>query len=395
MERKHSVKRWLWSFSLIAAAILLYKLYDNFAEALGLVGTLIRILAPFVGGFVLAFFMHGPSNLLEKLFRKLKGKFWQKAARPLSLAVTYLLLLGAIAGVVCLLIPTIIDSLTHFLGALPHYYERIQSWVAELTKQGGTLEQLGLAEKLNDVYTALLNTLTQMVTTENILTALKGVGNFATSLVDVVIAVIVSLYMLGGRENLKQALKNFVSLFVKPQTLNTLQNYAYRTTRIFYNYFYGAFLDSLCVGVVVSIGLLIFRVPYAVLLGMLLGIMNMIPYFGAIIGSVAISLLTLVTNGFYTALGVAIYLVVIQQIDGNIIQPRVVGGSVGLRPIYVLLSVTLFGGLFGFWGIFLAPPLMAIVQMLVRDATKARNEKLAAEAAGESLEQEATDESEE
>lgn len=380
MERKHSVKRWLWTFSLVAAAILLYKLYDNFAEAVGLIGTLLRILAPFVGGFVLAFFMYGPSNLLEKQLRKLKGKFWVKASRPIALTVTYLLLLGVITGVVYLLIPAVIDSLTNLIGALPHYYERIQGWVQDITRPGSTLEQIGLAEKLNEVYVSLLDTLTQLVTTENVITAIKGVGNVATALINVVIAVIVSLYMLGGREHLKQALKNFVSLFVKPKTVVTLRDYAYRTTKIFYNYFYGTFLDSLCVGIVVSIGLLIFRVPYAVLLGMLLGLMNMIPYFGAIIAAIVISLLTLLTNGFYTALGVAIYIIVVQQIDGNIIQPRIVGGSVGLRPVYVLLSVTLFGGLFGFWGIFLAPPMMAIIQMLVRDATKARNAKMAAEA---------------
>lgn len=381
MERKHSAKRWLWTFSLVAAAILLYKLYDNFAEALGLIGTLISVLAPFVGGFVLAFFMYGPSNLLEKQLLKLKGKFWTKAARPIALTVTYLLLLGIIAGVVYLVIPTIIESLTNLIGALPHYYERIQGLVQDITKPGSTLEQMGLAEKLNEVYVSLLDTLTQLVTTENVITALKSVGNVASALIKVIIAVIVSLYMLGGREHLKRALKNFVSLFVQPKTVDTLRDYAYRTTKIFYNYFYGTFLDSLCVGIVVSIGLLIFRVPYAVLLGMLLGLMNMIPYFGAIIGAVVISLLTLLTNGFYTALGVAIYIIVLQQIDGNIIQPRIIGDSVGLRPIYVLLSVTLFGGLFGFWGIFLAPPLMAIIQMLVRDATKARNAKLAADAA--------------
>lgn len=132
-------------------------------------------------------------------------------------------------------------------------------------------------------------------------------------------------------------------------------------------------------GVVVSVGLLIFRVPYAVLLGMALGLMNMIPYFGAIIGGFGVALITLLTTNIYTALGVAIYIVVVQQIDGNIIQPRVVGDSVGLRPFYVLLSVTLFGGLLGFWGVLLAPPLMAIVQLIVRELTIRRKKKLAAE----------------
>jgi len=126
---------------------------------------------------------------------------------------------------------------------------------------------------------------------------------------------------------------------------------------------------------VVSIGLLIFRVPYAVLLGLLLGLLNMIPYFGAIIGGIGVVLVTLLAKNLYAAIGVAIFIVVVQQIDANIIQPRVVGGSVGLRPIYVLLAITLFGGLFGFWGIFLGVPLMAVVQMFVKDAIARRREQ--------------------
>lgn len=385
MERKNSVKRWLWTFSLVTAAILVYKLYDNFGEAVGLIGKMIGILSPFVGGFVLAFFMHGPSNLLEKQFLKLKGKLWPKLARPLALFISYVALLSLLALVIYLIIPAVVDSITGLIEALPDYYASLMTTVDKLVEPGGVLENLRLQDRLQDVYDSLVGALTELVTTENIVTAIKGVGNVASAIIKVVIAVIVSLYMLGGREHLIRALKNFLSLFIKPKTLHTLGDYTHRTGTIFYKYFFGTFLDSLCVGVVVSVGLLIFRVPYAILLGMGLGLLNMIPYFGAIAGCIVIALVTLLTNGFYTALGVTVYTIVVQQIDANIIQPRVVGDSVGLRPIYVLLSITLFGGLFGFWGIFLAPPLMAIIQMLVRDATIARNRKLAqAEAETES-----------
>ncbi len=385
MERKNSVKRWLWTFSLVAAAILVYKLYDNFGEAVGLIGKMISILSPFVGGFILAFFMHGPSNLLEKQFLKLKGKLWPKLARPLALFISYVALLSLLALVIYLVIPAVVDSITGLIEALPDYYASLMTTVDKLVEPGGLLEDLRLQDRLQGVYDSLVGALTELVTTENIVTAIKGVGSVASAIIKVVISVIVSLYMLGGREHLIRALKNFLSLFIKPKTLHTLGDYTHRTGTIFYKYFFGTFLDSLCVGVVVSVGLLIFRVPYAILLGMGLGLLNMIPYFGAIAGCIVIALVTLLTNGFYTALGVTVYTIVVQQIDANIIQPRVVGDSVGLRPIYVLLSITLFGGLFGFWGIFLAPPLMAIIQMLVRDATIARNRKLAqAEAETES-----------
>lgn len=380
MERKQAIKRWLWYFSIPAAAILLYKLYDNFGEALGVIGKLIGILAPFVGGFVLAFFMYRPSLWIEKALLKCKGKLWPRLARPLALTVTYLLLVGLLALVVYLLVPTLTNSLINLVGALPGYINAAMAQVREWDQAGGWLSTLGLTERLQDLYGYLLEALTRLMTTENILNAIKGVGNVASSIVDVVIAFIVSLYMLGGREHLTAALKNFLSLLLKPRTLTAVSHYGYRSIQIFGNYVYGALLDALCVGVVVSIGLALFRVPYAVLMGMALGLLNIIPYFGAIIGGIGIALVTLLTTNIYTAVGVIIYIIVIQQIDANIIQPRVVGGSVGLRPIYVLLSITLFGGLFGFWGVLLAPPLMAIVQMFVRDATIARNRREAAEA---------------
>ena len=379
MEHKKAIKRWLWYFSIPAAAILLFKLYDNFGEALGLLGKLIGILAPFVGGLVLAFFMYRPSLWVEKSLLKCKGKIWPHMARPVALAVTYLLLLGLLTLVVYLIVPALTGSLINLAGAMPGYINAAMQQVEVWDNNGGWLSQLGLTERLNDVYTFLLQELTLLLTTENILNAIKSVGSVASSLVDVVIAFIVSLYMLGGREHLTAALKNVLSLFFKPHILKNINHYGYRSIRIFSKYFYGALLDALCVGVVVSVGLALFRIPYAVLLGMTLGLMNIIPYFGAIIGGIGIALVTLLTTNIYTAIGVVIYVVVIQQIDANIIQPRVVGGSVGLRPIYVLLSITLFGGLFGFWGVLLAPPLMAIVQMFVRDATASRRAQAATE----------------
>lgn len=380
MEHKRAIKRWLWYFSIPAAAILLFKLYDNFGEALGVIGKLIGILAPFVGGFVLAFFMYRPSLWVEKTLLKCKGKQWPRLARPLALTVTYLLLVGLLTLVVYLLVPALTNSLINLVGAMPGYINAAMAQVQEWDQAGGWMSELGLTERLQDVYGYMLDTLTRLLTTENILNAIKSVGNVASSIIDVVIAFIVSLYMLGGREHLTAALKNLLSLLLKPRTLSAVSHYGYRSIQIFGNYVYGALLDALCVGVVVSIGLALFRVPYAVLMGMTLGLLNIIPYFGAIIGGIGIALVTLLTTNIYTAIGVIIYVIVIQQIDANIIQPRVVGGSVGLRPIYVLLSITLFGGLFGFWGILLAPPMMAIVQMFVRDATIARNRREAAQA---------------
>ena len=374
MDKKKPPRRWIWYFSLLAALVVVYKLCDNLGQVVSAIGFVIRILTPFVVGLMLAFLLHRPSKWIEQRFLRFKGRFWQGAARPLSLAIVYLLLIGLLGLLISLVLPRLAVSLADLIKSLPAYVDAA-ILKAETMVSSGPLKDLPLAEWLGNLYGSVSEAATRLLSTENVLTALRGVVNFTTSIVDVVIAVIVSVYMLSGREYLVREAKAFGSLFMAKMRVEVFADYGRRIATIIYNYFYGALLDALVVGVVVSIGLAIFRVPYAVLLGLALGLMNMIPYFGAIIGCIGIVLVTLLTNGIYAAIGVAIYIIVVQQVDANVIQPRVVGGSVGLRPIYVLLSITLFGGLFGFWGIFLGVPIMAVIQMFVKDAIAVKRDR--------------------
>ncbi len=374
MEGKKPPRRWIWYFTLVSALIIVYKLCDNLGKVVSTIGFLIGILTPFVVGIMLAFLLHRPSLWFEHRFLRLKGRFWQRAARPLSLGIVYVLLLGVLVLLISLVLPRLAVSLADLVRSLPSYVQTAMNRL-EIAMQNGPLASLDIAEGMDKVYRSLLETLTKLLSTENVLSALRGVLNATMSVVDVVIGIIVSMYMLAGREHLSQAVRSFCGLFISSAHVDIAARYGHRTATIFYNYFYGALLDALVVGVVTSVGLAIFGIPYAVLLGLMLGLLNMIPYFGAIIGGIGIVLIALLTNGFYAALGVAIYIIVVQQLDANIIQPRVVGGSVGLRPIYVLLAITLFGGLFGFWGILLGVPLMAVVQMFVRDAIIAKKAK--------------------
>ena len=385
MNGKHRVGKWLWYFSLFAAVVVVYKTYTGLDGVVGMIGKIVDIFAPFVGGFVLAFLLYRPSKWIESRFATLQGKAWPKLARPLALTITYLVFLGLVTLLSYLVLPILIDSLSKLIGELPKLLENSQATVNAWIAPDGPLGALNLQERVNEIYANLAETFTNLVTVDNLQTAIKSVGSVATSLVNVVISLVVSIYMLHGREHLTRALQNFLSLFMRPRPLARLRQYTRRSGTIFSQYIYGALLDAMVVGTVVSIGLLIFRVPYAVLLGMTLGFLNLVPYFGAIVGCVGIAFVALLTNGLPMAIGVSIYIIVVQQVDANIIQPRIVGDSVGLRPFYVLLSITFFGGLFGFWGVLLGPPLMAVLQMIVRDVYSRRNKKkaLAAEEADE------------
>ncbi len=379
MSRKEQLKKWLWYFSIPAACVLLYKMYDNASGALDLIGRFFGILAPFLGGFLLAFLLYGPSHWLEVRFLGLKSAKWQKWARPVSMLITYIGFLGLLVLLFSLIIPILIDSLSDLADTLPKRLADAQGKLDEWVSPGGPLGGLNLDEALPNIFNGLSTAIEGLFSTKNVLTAIKGVGNVASSLIDVVIAFVVSIYMLSGHESLMHAVRNFAGLFLRRRTLANLRHYTRRSGQIFSKYIYGALIDALLVGVTSSIGLLIFRVPYAILLGMLLGMMNLIPYFGALLGGVAVAFIALLTNGFPVALGVAAFILVIQQIDANILQPRIIADSMGLRPIYVLPGITFFGGLFGFWGILLGPPLMGVIQMVVRDIY-ARRKKEAARA---------------
>jgi len=375
VENKRTERRWLWWFTLILASIILYRLFSDPVQLGSAIGWIIGILTPFIGGLALSFLLLPPSRWLEAFFGKRRNRWIKKLARPLSIVTVYLALFGVVILVVSLVIPRLVASVSGLVKELPGYLESAKSWLASPEVSEGFFGSLDLHNLLGNLSQAVGDAVVKMLTTENVVSALQGVLNVTNTILDAVICLIVSVYMLAGREKLLKDVKAVLSLFMRRDRISTLGGYGHRIGTIFYRYLYGAFLDALAVGVVVSVGLLIFRVPYAVLLGMLLGLLNMIPYFGALFGGIFVVLIALLSCNLYTALGVLAYILIIQQLDANILQPRVVGDSVGLRPIYVLLGVTFFGGLLGFWGVFLGVPLMAVIQMLVKEAIAAKAKK--------------------
>ncbi len=369
MKINKNLGQWLGLFLLGVSLIVVYKVCDNLAAIGGIVGTFASILTPFIVGFAIAFLLYGPVKWLDGLLRRAKRQWVQRIARPTAVFVVYVLALTILALVVYAAIPALIKALTDFIDKLPAYYNKVMALVSTYTAEGGLLEGFDLESKVQELYAMLQ----RFLTVDRVISYLGSVVRFASSLLDVLMAFIVSVYMLLSKEALVRAVKSVSGLVFKPRTMEFFSVYLGKTAKIFYNYFYSQAIDALVVGVLATIGFLLARMPYAPVLGMMLGLMNMIPYFGALIGGVICVLVALLSGNFYGALFVAIYILVMQQVDANIIQPRIVGQTVGLRPIYVLLGITIGGGLYGFWGIFLGVPVMAVIQMLLTDYIAARN----------------------
>jgi len=351
-------------FILGVALIAVYKTFDNINVILSFVGRLIRILNPFVIGLGLAFLMYPPTKGLEKLFLKKAPEKLKAKSRLISVLMVYLIFILLIALLLIYALPALVRGILDFVSSLPKYYNELRDFLDQLTEEGGLLEGYDVATTVERIYKSYIE---PRFTTESVIGYFKGLMNFTTSILNLFMSIIISIYMLLSRESLVRTGRTILGLFLKEDKLSKLGRYTHRSCEIIYSYFYSQALDAIIVGIIMTIGLVIFRAPSAPLLGFLIGLMNMIPYFGAIIGGCLAIGITLLSGNLYGAILVAIYVVAMQQVDANLIQPRIVGHTLGVRPIYVLFSITLFGGLFGFWGIFLSVPIIAIIQMLFRD----------------------------
>lgn len=369
MKRFQGVISWLSAFIFAVAVIAVYKTFDNFDSIWSFFRTIIDILNPFVVGFGIAFILFAPSRWIENKLGGVSNKYLRRFARPIAIFCVYLALLLIIGLILFFALPALGRGVVSFVRALPGYFNTAVEWLEQFTRPGGLLENVDISGKLQELY----NTILSKINAETITASLQGLLNLTSSLLNVFMSFIISIYMLASRESLFRALRAVCGLFMKEKWIDNFSKYAHKAGEIFYKYLYSALIDAVLIGIIVSIGLVIFGVPNGVLLGMIVGLMNMIPYFGALIGGAGCALIALLSNNIYTAIGVAIYILVMQQIDGNIIQPRIIGGGIGIRPIYVLLAITVGGGFFGFWGILLGVPFMAVIQLLLSDYIAYRN----------------------
>lgn len=371
-ERIKNLTHLLGFFVLGVALIAVYKTFDNFQIIWNFIWKLFDILSPFVIGFGLAFLLFAPVNFLEKKFSRVKPPLVSRHARAFSVLLVYMGLFALIALLLTFAIPAVINGVRGLITALPGYFDQLMKTLEALTEEGGLLEGLNITDTVNNLYTSYVVPLLKL---ENAPAYFKGLMDFTSSLLNIFMALIISVYMLLSRESLVRACKLIFSLFIPERPMAVLAKYTHRSCDILYNYFYSQVLDAFLVSIIMTIGCFIFRAPAPVALGFLIGLMNLIPYFGAIIGGVAAVTITLLSGNLYGAIILAVYIVGMQQLDANILQPRIVGDKVGIKPIYVLLAITLGGGLFGFWGIFLGVPMIAILQMLLIDIIRYRRRK--------------------
>ena len=347
---------------------------DNFSGILNAIGTLARILAPFLFGGVFAFFLFPPAKKLELFFYKRKNSWVNSKARGLSVLTVVICFLAIIITLLWLLIPLIYNKISTFIALTPgyinHLYNILQSHIGDAPWLGQ------ITESVKNFFS--FQNITQSMDFSQYA---SGLTNVFMTVFNLIIGFVISIYLLLERSKIKKLFTRICHLSLKENKARRVENLLVRVSRVVYSFVYGQALDALLIGIIVGIVMAIFKIPNALVLGSVYFLFALIPYFGPFIGVASVTLLTFLSGGLQTAIVALIIAAVLQQADGNLLYPRVIGSAVGIRPLYVILGVTLFGGLFGFVGLFLGPPLMSILLELTqeflasKEAAKAKKAK--------------------
>ncbi len=361
-------KFWLPLFLFVVAVIVFYKVVDRLPQVFATIFDVISVVSPFIGGIVIAFIIYKPAYALEKLFLKSEKSFLKNNARGISVLSCYLAFIILLAVILYMLLPRLFGSAMNLVQNLPTYYNSAIEYLKNMAGSDGKVLGFDLVGFLNNL------SVTNILSFFDISSLGKYAGEIVGAtgtIVDVFMAFVVSIYVLLGRNHLLRVFKMLLGMVIPKERINRLGGITVRSAHIFYSYIYSQLIDSAIVSVLMTIVFAIIGLPYALLLGILMGLCNIIPYFGSIIGGIGVVLVTLISSGdILKAVIALVCIIVVQQLDANLIQPRIVAESVGLRPIYVLLAIMIGSGLFGFVGILISVPVMAVIRMLIVEYIK-------------------------
>lgn len=362
-EVKNHWKKWVYWFLLGTAIIIVYKALDNFGEILDGVKKLFSILSPFLAGIFIAYLLYMPCKNIEKAYKKSKSKLIKKKSRVLSVATVYIIAALLLIILVNVILPVVVESVADLINNIQGYFETAINKYNELP-ENSILKGDIVKEAISNIQNIDVK---QYFKLDKILEYVMGAVNAVTSIFNVFVAVIVSIYILMERNQIIEFLKKCANAMFEDKTYKNIDKYFNHSNEIFFKFIASQFLDAIVVGIMVTIAMTIMNVKFAPLLGFMIGLFNMIPYFGAIIAVAIAVIITLITGGVSQTIWMLIIVTVLQQIDANIINPKIVGKSLKISPLLVIFAVTVGGAYFGVLGMFLAVPVMAVVKILIED----------------------------
>ena len=357
-ESMKILKKYLHVIVLIVIGIISNK--DKLTDLFNIVST---ALAPFFGGIFLAYLLNPLVNKLNDFFKVIKNN---AVKNTLSLTITYILFIGALALIGWSCVPQIISNIKEILAQSNYYYDNILAFLKD--------RNISLSEDNFNILKNLTNKATSYITEmiPSILIWIKDIFKFG---VNFIFAIILSIYLLIDKNHILNNMKKCGKAYLNEDTFNSVISICRDCEYIFNKFIIGNAIVSVFMGILCFLTMMMLNLDYAILISFLVGITNMIPYVGPFIGG-AIGVILLLLVNPYDAFVFLIMIIIMQQIDGWIISPKILGGKIGIRPLWILLSVIIGGSVGGILGMFFGTPIVAIIAYLLdKDIQKRIEEK--------------------
>ena len=346
---------------LIFSGILLFFILNNYEKVINWCGWFLSIFKPFVWGFVIAYFV----NFFVRFFeRKTKHKITNpKRQRVFSMIFGYILATVIVTLCISIIVPQTLNSISTLFENAPNYIRNFISWEAEFAEKYNWAK--GLSDSMTDTLIDVANQLPLYITdyilpyTVDITTKITG------AIINIFVAIVVSIYFLGAKERFFAQLKKVLYAHFKKEKVDRMIELTALTNETFSNFISGKLIDSLIIGILAFIGLYIFKFPYAMLLAVIIGITNIIPFFGPFLGAIPSFFIILIVDPT-KALWFLLFILILQQLDGNIIGPKILGYSIGISAIWIVFSIVVGNQLLGFIGMVIGVPAFAVFYTLFK-----------------------------
>lgn len=363
-------------FLLITYAIVLAYVFLNLDTVWNVVVTIIDLIKPFIIGICIAFVLNIPMKFFEE---KVVGKLTKeksKLKRPLSLIITIIVLVGLIIGLMTFVIPQLAESCSTLVKNVPEYVDSLEKF---MNKNINSKELLS-SDVIEEVYNKILSMgqniikIIGQVAGTIVSHALDITVGVTSTIINIVMAFIVSIYILLSKEKLSNQIKKILYAYMKKENVIKFLKVSKIANIKFTNFVRSQVIEACILGVLCFIGMTICSMPYALLISTIIGVTALVPIFGAFVGAILSAFIVLMVSPIKVIL-FAIIFVVIQQIEGNLIYPFVVGNSIGLSALWVLFAITVGGNAFGVVGMLIGVPLFGVLYTLISITTNKRLEK--------------------
>lgn len=358
------------AFIVIAASILFYYLIFMIPTIIRFLGKIISILMPLIVGLILAYIMNPIVKLFERnVFSKIEK---ETVKRNLSIFCTIVVIIGVVVALISFIIPQLLLSIQSLIVNVPVYTKDIEAalldWLSNADVESNILENY---DNVMEYIIKVLNDVVLPFTNAAVSNLSKGIFGLFSFMFNLIIGTVFAVYILANTKNFGLGFRKYLYSFFDVEKVNGFIDEVKHINHVFSQFMIGKICDSTIVATITLLFLLIFNYPYALLIAVIIGLTDLIPYFGPYIGTIPAALLICLVDPV-KALTFILFIIVLQQIDGNLITPRIQKQATGLPSFWVLFSITLFGGLFGVIGLLIAVPCFTIIYELIVDYVNKR-----------------------